>query len=234
MKTLTLSYLDDLPFEFTEAVNELRINLSFARKDTKVVMVTSSLPNEGKSLLSLALWKSLASVGKRVLFIDCDLRMSSVRSTYNVQANGQFLGLTHVLSGQCDIDEALYKTNIQNGYMIPVSNDVIDPSALIEDESFGEIIHNCAEAFDYIVIDTPPLGSVADALTIGNYADGSILVVRSGYTSKSVVKESYDKLQTIGKPFLGFALNRIDMSKRSGSYYYRNASNYYYGYGNRK
>lgn len=228
MKELEIHYLEQIPYEINEAVNELRVNLSFAGKDKKAIMITSSIPNEGKSFLSLALWKSLAEVGKKVVFIDADLRMSLIRKIYDLKTDSQFLGLAHILSDQCDINAGIYSTNVPNGFMIPATTDIANPANLLESDKFKEIINLCKNVFDYIIIDTPPLSSVPDALTVGSYCDGSILVVRSGYTKKSAVKESVQKLQAQDKPFLGFALNRVDMSKHSGYYYYH----YQYKYGN--
>lgn len=228
MKQLTLENLDQIPFDISEAVNQLRVNLSFTGSKYKTIVVTSSIPNEGKSFIALALWKSLADIGKKVLFIDSDLRLSQIRNIYHLHTNDSFTGLAHVLSGQCDINESLYKTNITNGYMVPVTNDIANPSILLENEVFQEMIRSCAEVFDYIIIDTPPLNSVADALTVGKYADGSILVTRANYTKKEIVKESVDHLKAIGHPFLGIVLNRVDTSRKSGSYYYYgNYGNYY-------
>lgn len=229
MKELTIKYLDDLPYEVVEDVNQLRVNLSFSGQNVQAIMLSSSVPDEGKSFLSLCLWKSLAEIGKRVVFVDADLRMSLIRSVYEIQTNDRFTGLAHVLSGQNRINDCLYKTNIPNAFMIPATNDISNPSNLLESSAFDDLLKTCRNAFDYIIIDTPPLTSVADALTIGKYCDGSILVVRAGYTKKSLAEESSNRLKNIGKPFLGFVLNRVDVSRRSSSYYYYKKGNYYYG-----
>lgn len=227
MKTLQINNLPDLPFDVTESINQLRVNLSFTGSDIKVIMITSTVPNEGKSYVSQGLWRSLAGVGKRVLHIDCDLRMSEARSVLNMTTNGEFVGIAHLLSGQADIPDVVYKTNVPNGYMLPVTTSVADPTILLESERFRILLENCRETFDCIILDTSPLGSVADALNISKYCDGTVLVVRSGFTKKKFVNESVQALRRAGSPLLGIVLNRVDTGKKGSSYYYKD----YYKYG---
>lgn len=230
MKYLEVTNLPELPFDVSEAINQLRVNLSFAGVDIKSVVVTSSIPNEGKSFIALGLWRALANVGKRVLLIDGDLRLSQLRSVYGLATRDNFIGIAHLLSGQADIPDVVYKTNVTNGYILPVTTDIADPTNLLESERFSILLKNCDETFDMIIVDTPPLGSVADALNIVRKCDGSILVVRSGFTKKKIVSESVMSLRRTGKPLLGIVLNRVDTSRKSGSYYY----NEYYQYGGSK
>ncbi len=227
MKSLQINNLPDLPFDVTESINQLRVNLSFTGSDIKVIMITSTMPNEGKSFISQGLWRSLAGVGKRVLHIDCDLRMSEARSVLNMTASGEFVGIAHLLSGQADIPDVVYKTNVPNGYMLPVTTSVADPTILLESERFRILLENCRETFDCIILDTPPLGSVADALNISKFSDGTVLVVRSGFTKKRFVNESVQALRRAGSPLLGIVLNRVDTGKKGSSYYYKD----YYKYG---
>ena len=227
MKSLQINNLPDLPFDVTESINQLRVNLSFTGSDIKVIMITSTMPNEGKSFISQGLWRSLAGVGKRVLHIDCDLRMSEARSVLNMTASGEFVGIAHLLSGQADIPDVVYKTNVPNGYILPVTTSVADPTILLESERFRILLENCRETFDCIILDTPPLGSVADALNISKFCDGTVLVVRSGFTKKRFVNESVQALRRAGSPLLGIVLNRVDTGKKGSSYYYKD----YYKYG---
>ena len=226
MKSLTINNFSELPFDVAEAVNQLRVNLSFTDTNIKKIIITSSIPNEGKSFLSLSLWRAMAQIGKKVLFVDADLRLSEIRDIYDIQTSDTFFGLAHVLSGQCDIQDALYKTNIPNAYMIPTVNAVGNPSFLLESEKLKEVLDQLSEVFDYVIIDTPPIGTVADALTIGKVADGNLLVVRSGFTKKRLVKDSVERLKITGQPLLGIVLNRVDVSKNS-SYYYKGYGSYY-------
>ncbi len=226
MKTLEINNLPTLPFDVSEAINQLRVNLSFTGSDMKVIMVTSSLPNEGKSFVSINLWRSLASVGKRVLLLDCDLRMSELVSRLDVRASGNFVGTAHVLSGQADFADVIYRTNIPNGYILPVTTFVSDPTILLENNRFSVLMDSCRETFDYVIVDTPPLGSVSDALRISTKCDGSVLVVRSGFTKKRIVNDSVQALKRANVSLLGIVLNRVDTSKKSSSYYYKDYAKY--------
>ena len=227
MKSLTINKLPDLPFDVSEAVNQLRINLSFAGTNIKRVLITSSVPDEGKSFVALNLWRSIASVGKRALLIDCDLRLSEMRTKLDITTSENFVGIAHLLSGQADIPDVIYRTNVPNGYMMPVTNLVADPTFLLESERFGEMLDSCSKTFDYMILDCPPLGAVADALNISKYCDGSVLVVRSGVTNKRLVMSSVQALKRTESPVLGIVLNRVDTRRGSGSYYYKD----YYAYG---
>ena len=229
MKSLTINNFAELPFDLAEAVNQLRVNLSFTDASIKKIVVTSSVPNEGKSFIALNLWRAMALTGKKVLFVDCDLRASEIIDIYDIHSSDTFYGIAHALSGQCPVQEVMYKTNIPNGYMIPSVNAVSNPSTLLETKYFKEVLDQVAEVFDYVIIDTPPVGTVADALTIGKAADGNIVIVRSGYTKKALVKDTLDSLKITNKPLLGIVLNRVDVS-RNGSYYYKGYGSYYGNY----
>lgn len=227
MKSLTMNKLPELPFDVSESLNQLRINLSFSSTNVKKVLITSSVPNEGKSFVAIGLWRSVAAAGKRALLIDCDLRMSEMRTKFDMTTSENFEGIAHLLSGQADIPDVVYRTNVPNGYILPVTNLVADPTFLLESDRFKEMLESCSNTFDYIILDCPPLGSVADALNISKYCDGSLLVVRSGSTNKRLVMSSVQSLRRAGSPLLGIVLNRVDTRRRSGSYYYKD----YYSYG---
>lgn len=229
MKSLTINNFSELPFDVAEAVNQLRVNLSFTDANIKKIVVTSSIPNEGKSFLALCLWRAMAQTGKKVLFVDCDLRLSEIKDIYDIQTSDAFFGIAHVLSGQCAVQDVMYKTNIPNAYMIPSANSVSNPSTLLESEHFKEVLDQVADVFDYVIIDTPPIGTVADALTIGKIADGNIVVVRSGYTKKALVRDTIERLKVTNQPLLGIVLNSVDVSRNS-SYYYKGYGSYYGNY----
>lgn len=226
MKSLTINNFSELPFDLAEAVNQLRVNLSFTDANIKKIVVTSSIPNEGKSFLALCLWRAMAQPGKKVLFVDCDLRLSEIKDIYDIQTSDAFFGIAHVLSGQCTVQDVMYKTNIPNAYMIPSANAVSNPATLLESDHFREVLDQVADVFDYVIIDTPPIGTVADALTIGKVADGNILVVRSGFTKKVLVRDTIERLKLTNQLLLGIVLNRVDVS-RNNSYYYKGYGSYY-------
>lgn len=224
MKELHICNMPELPFELSEALNQLRVNLGFCGDQVKTVMVTSSVPGEGKSFVTMQLWKQIAQVGTPTLLIDCDLRNSELRSKYGISCNEKLLGNAHYLAGRAELEEVLYRTNIPNGYILPVASSVANPTILLEGERFARMIETCEKMFGSILIDTPPVGSVADALNIATHCDGTVLVVRSGFTPRKMVDNSVQLLKRTETPLLGIVLNRADMNSKSNLYYHR-----YYG-----
>lgn len=233
MNKITINKMPELPFEVSEALNQMRINLSFCGSDIKTVMVTSSAPNEGKSFIAMNLWKMVAELGTPTLIIDCDLRRSALRAKYAFSSTSQIAGCVHYLAGKAELEDVIYETNIPNAYIIPVAKTVSNPTILLENERFGKMIEECKKKFGMIILDTPPLGSVADALNIATYCDGTVLVVRSGDTPRKVVDDSVQMLRRTEVPLLGIVLNRADIGGRSNLYYkrYYRSGYYYKGYG---
>lgn len=235
MKELHIRNLPELPFDMTEAFNQLRVNLGFCGDKVKTVMITSSVPNEGKSFVAVQLWKQIAELGTPTLLIDCDLRNSELRSKYGISSTEKLLGGAHYLAGRAELDDVLYQTNIPNAYILPVASSIANPTILLESERFSQMLETCKKMFGYILLDTPPLGSVADALNIATHCDGTVLVVRSGSTPRKMVDNSVQLLKRTETPLLGVVLNRADMNSKSNVYYHRYyRSGYYYhnkGYG---
>lgn len=225
MNQLTIQNMPELPFDVEEAINQLRVNLGFCGNQIKIIMITSSIPGEGKSFIAMNLWHMLANLGNRTLLIDCDLRRSELRTRYGISSREKLTGVAHYLAGKVELDNAIYKTNIVNGFFMPVAATIVNPAILLESKRFAEMMERCAEQFDYILVDTPPLENVADALRIATHTDGVVMVVHSGKTSRKIVENSVVKLKRTGIPLLGLVLNHVDISARS---YYRH---YYSGYG---
>ena len=232
MNNLFIKNLPGLPFAVEEAINQLRINLGFCGDQIKTIMIASSVPDEGKSFITIHLWKMMAEMGSRVLLIDCDLRKSELRTKYGISSTGKITGIAHYLAGKVELKDAIYATNIPNGFFLPLATSVANPGILLENSRFSSMIGTCASQFDYILIDTPPLESVADALRIAAYTDGVVMVVRSGKTSRKLVADAVDKLKRTGVPILGVVLNWVETG-RKGSYYYKRYYSGYYskGYG---
>lgn len=226
MKYLEIRTMPKLPFNVSEALNQLRVNIGFCGTDVKIIMLTSSLPNEGKSFLAMQLWKQMAEVGTPTLLIDCDLRNSEMRAKYGLASDEKMVGSVHYLAGKAELQDVVYQTNIPNGYIIPAAALVANPTILLEGARFSQMIEGCSRKFACILVDTPPIGSVADALNIATHCDGTVLVVRSGETPRKMVENSVQLLRRTETPLLGIVLNRADISKKS-SYYY----NRYYSYG---
>ncbi len=225
-----------LPYSVEESINRLRINISFLGSDIRKIMIVSSEPNEGKSFLALNLWNQMAESGEKTLLIDADMRNSSMHVQYDMKrADGKEIkGTSHYLAGNAELDEVLMHTKYGEGDIIPNIENVVNPSMLLETQKFDTLLKEMGEKYRYVFIDAPPLGMVSDAERIGNMCDGAILCVRSGVTSKGIVRESVRQLERAGCPLLGVVLNRVNESK--GSYYHGYYGKKYYGdyYGGNK
>ena len=223
----------EIPYAIEEAVNRLRINISFLGSDIRKILLISSEPNEGKSFVALNLWSQMARAGEKTVLIDCDMRNSTMKSKYQLtREDGEELkGTSHYLAGNAELNEVLLHTEYPTGDIMVNADNIINPSMLLENRRFEEMLDTMSENYRYVFIDAPPLGLVSDGERIGNICDGAILCVRGGYTSKSVVRDSIRQLERAGCPLLGIVLNRVDNSK--SGYYHKYYGRYYgkkYGY----
>ena len=222
----------ELPYAVEEAMNRLRINIKFCGKNTKKILITSSFPNEGKSSVSMNLWKMMAEAGFPAVLVDVDLRKSVIKDRHNLKSTNEVKDLGYYLSGMAEYEDVVYETNIQNGYIVPCFNLLENPSSLLEDSRFKEMLDRLAEEYRYVIIDSPPLGSVADAALIASLSDGAVLVVRANDTPKNVVKHSFQQLEQVNCKLLGVILNRVESSARAYKKYYgKYKGDYGYGYG---
>lgn len=201
-----------------ESYKILRTNLFYVDK-LKVIAVTSTIPNEGKTVTAFNLARGFAEAGKNVVLIDCDLRKSSLKYLLNVSGNRR--GISEYLTGQSG--NVVFETNIQNLYVIMSGKKPPNPSEILSGEKFGELIEKLKETFDYVIIDTPPVSAAADASIIGRAADGTIMVVRSQVSKKKIIKRAVLSLERNGVRMVGLVLNGV---KRTSSEY-----GYGYGYG---
>jgi capsular exopolysaccharide synthesis family protein len=174
----------------------------------------------------------MAEAGFPTVMVDVDLRKSVLKERHKMSGSGDVKDLGYYLSGLAEYEDVVYETNVENGYMVPCYNLLENPSALLEDARFKELLDRLAENYRYVIIDSPPLGSVADGALVASLCDGAVLVVRSGETSKNIIKQSFQQLEQVGCKLLGVILNRVEMSGRAyKSYYGKYGKNYGYGYG---
>lgn len=220
----------NLEYSVLESYKSLRTNLQFCGSDKKVIAITSCYPNEGKSSVTLNLAISLAEIGKKVILVDADLRKSVLLGRTGVKE--KIKGLSYYLSKQSDLDDVICTTNIDNFHIIYAGPVAPNPSELLEGENFQKMLKTLREAYDYILIDTPPLGSVIDSAVVAEECDGSILVVESENVSYRFACSVKAQLAKSNCPILGVILNKVNMS-RQGYYekYYGRYGKYgkYYG-----
>lgn len=214
----------DVSFRSNEAFKTLRTNIQFSGNAIRTVVLTSCTPNEGKSTVSFQLAASFAQAGKRVLYIDADMRKSVLMGRYRIERN--VLGLSHYLTGQKPLSAVVYQTDIENMDIIFTGPTAPNPAELLDSEEFLIILQKGKEIYDYIIIDAPPLGSVIDAALIAKNCDGSILVIENNAVSYKMVQRVKTQLEKSGCRILGAVLNKVDMEKKG---YYGNYYGKYYG-----
>ncbi len=219
----------ELDFKTNEAYKTLRTNISFSGDDVRVIAITSSVPNEGKSAVSFNLAYSLAEDGKRVLYIDADIRKSVTIARYGVDIETK--GLTHYLSGQSDLSNIIYETNIENFSIIFTGQTAPNPSELLGNARFRTLIQTAREEYEYVIIDCPPLGSVIDAAIVAKECDGAIIVIETDNASYKIVQRVKKQLEQSGCRILGAVLNKVEMGGKGyyGKGYYGNYYGRYYG-----
>lgn len=227
MKTVTVDNMPELPYAMEEAINRLRINISFLGTDIRKIMVISTMPNEGKSFVAMQLWHQIAQAGTPTLLLDADLRKSVMTDKYGIAPEeGTMQGTSHYLANDYPIENAIYHTQWEKGDILPNVDNVVNPSMLLESERFEEMLRYVEQKYRYVFVDSPPLNLVSDGERIGNLCDGAVLVVRGGVTSKNMVKNSIRQLERAGCPLLGIVLNRVEGAK--GGYYYKRYGGKYY------
>ncbi|MGN0493650.1 MAG: CpsD/CapB family tyrosine-protein kinase [Acutalibacteraceae bacterium] len=208
-----------------ESFKTLRTNVLFSGAEIKSIVFTSSGENEGKSTISAELAKSLAETDKKTLLIDADMR-KSVLLRHN-SASQNFYGLSEFLSGQAELDKALYNTQNPNFDVIFSGHFPPNPVELLGSKRFKELISSAREVYDYIIIDSPPLGTVIDAAVIASACDGAAIVITPGRVTVKECSEVKEQLEKSGCKILGAILNDVD-SKRTK--YYKKYYNKTYEY----
>lgn len=227
MQTVTLKNIAK-DYRSNEAYKTLRTNLEFSGSDNKAIVLTSSTPNEGKSTVSLGLALALVESGKRVLFVDADLRKSVLVGRHKVTE--EVKGLSHYLSGQADLNDVICRTQEAGLFVIFAGVVPPNPSELLGQKRFAHLIENAKANYDYVIIDAPPLGSVIDAAVISKVCDASVLVVAAKSVSYKFVRTVKEQLEKTGCPILGVVLNKVDMKQNK---YYGKYYGNYYGNGNK-
>ena len=234
MDKLQLMEREPLTNQEKEVYRTLRTNVEFTGVENRVLAITSCMPDDGKSTVSFQLACAFAENAKRTIYIDADLRKSIFVQRYGIEGNPK--GLSHYLSGQASLNDVIYSTNRNYLYVIPVGKFPSNPTELFTKERFDKLLEELKKVFDYVIIDTPPLGSVIDAAIIAKKCDASMLVIASDRTSRTFVKSVVAQLRTANPNFLGVVLNKVDVKsrgyygKRYGGYYggkYRSYNSYY-------
>lgn len=207
-----------------EAFRKLRTNLRFvdATRPAKVILVTSSVPQEGKSAVSANLALSLVETKERVLVVDADMRKPQLASSFDIEGT---VGLSNVLAGQVEPEDAIQAWGDEGLSILPSGSIPPNPSELLGSERMKDLIAYLGEKYDHIIIDSPPVVPVTDAAVASAHVDAVLVVVRFGKTPRSVVTHALSALRAVRAPVVGVVLNMTRTVKGSDSYY---GHNHYY------
>ena len=218
-----------LPAHFSEAFRGIRTNLVFSSEETgsRAVLVTSTQPAEGKTIVAANLAISLAQTGQRVLLIDGDLRRPRQHQLLGVKETA---GLSSVLVGGTKISEAVRRTVRKGLWLLPAGPPPPNPAELLGSERFRQLLKTLREHFDWTIIDSPPIMAVTDAAVIAHQATGVVFVVGCEQTGRQLALRATQQLVAARATILGAILNRVNLKRDPyyySHYYRREYANYY-------
>ena len=226
MKKVSLTDERKQDYFYSEAIKTLRTNVQMSGKSIKTILVTSCYPNEGKSDVVLSLAQELSSIGKKVLLLDADIRKTSYAGRLGVEE--EITGLSQFLSGQIELKDLIYSTNYPNMDIIFGGPSAPNPSGLLGENIFKVFLKEIRDYYDYVLIDTPPIGTVIDAAVVARICDGAIFLIEAGNISYKTAQKAFQQLERCGCRILGAVMNKVDTKddKYYSSYYNRYGSYY--------
>lgn len=203
----------------TEQFRTIRTNIQFSMPDQelKTILVTSSIPGEGKTTNTANLGVVFAQEGKKILIVDADMRKPTLHHTFNLF---NVVGLSNILTKQSSFQVAIQYTDIENLHIIPSGPIPPNPSELLSSKNLEMFISEVKQEYEIILFDAPPLLSVTDAQILSNKCDGTLLIVNSGNVDKADVLKAKASLEAVHATLLGVVLNNYKMPKNKSYYYY--------------
>ena len=202
--------------EIQNAAKTLFANIRFMSPDNPIrsIVMTSSVPNEGKSTCSMELAKAIATSGKTVLLVEADMRRRTMASLLGVHAAA---GVYAVLSDQVDLRDAVVNTDTPNLYFLDTEPNIPNPADIISSKRFHRLVEHMEQSYDYVLFDMPPVGTFVDAAILSTLVDGTIMVVRPGEVKRTELVDAYEQLQKAGANILGICAT---FCEGTGSEYY--------------
>jgi len=213
-----------------EAYRALRTSLLLTSLGAppKVILVTSALPQEGKTTTSINTAIVLAQKGTRVLLIDADLRRPTIHKTLGM---GPKTGLSNVLTGNATLQQTMVRSTILPSlWVLPAGTPPPNPAELLASTNMRDVLAELREQYDHIVVDTPPTLSVTDAVVMSTRADAVVLVIRCGQTTKQALRRARDILAQVNARVSGVLLNAVDLASPDYYYYYEYQGKYGHAY----
>ena len=202
----------------SEQYRAIRTNIEYSNvdQDKKTILVTSSDKNEGKTTTVSNLAVSFANLNKKVLLVDCDLRNPSIHKMFKLN---NIYGLTDILAKDRAVDKCIQKTELENLYVLTAGAIPPNPAEILSSEKMKNLIEDLKNIYDYIFIDTPPIGLVTDAGVLSSFIDGVVLVVKSESVEKKYLEETKKKLDAVDARILGAILNSYKSEQKDYNYY---------------
>lgn len=202
--------------EIQNAAKTLFANIRFMSPDNPIrsIVMTSSVPNEGKSTCSLELARAIATSGKTILLVEADMRRRTMASLLGVHAAA---GVYAVLSDQIDLQDAVVPTDTPNLYFLDTEPNIPNPADIISSKRFHRLVEHMEQSYDYVLFDMPPVGTFVDAAILSTLVDGTIMVVRPGEVKRTELVDAYEQLQKAGANILGICAT---FCEGTGSEYY--------------
>lgn len=213
--------------QFAEAVQSLRTTILLSKPGAppKVLLITSAVPAEGKSTTARNLAIVFARHRARVLLMDCDLRKGSQAQAIGISSAQ---GLSNLLTQDRPLDEFIEPVSeIENFSVLPAGPHPPDPAILMGSEEMSRTIQECANRFDFVILDAAPILGLSDTINLGQLADAVILVVREGVSSRRAIEEAHTKMRSVRLSVIGFVLNDVDFRAHAYSYGYGKLQGYY-------
>jgi polysaccharide biosynthesis transport protein len=222
----------DAPFSrFTEAIRAIK--LAVVVKSNKIIGFTSSIPNEGKSTVAIALAQLISQGGRSVILVDCDIRNSSLSRELTPNAKA---GILEIIAGESSLEDVVWKDQATNMTFLPavVKSPMANTSEILASDAIKDLFGKLRQSYDYIVADLSPLAPIVDVRATTHLIDSYILVIEWGRTKIDVVEHALGAAQDVQENLLGVVLNKVNMNRlgryigHQQSYYY---NKYYTRYG---
>jgi succinoglycan biosynthesis transport protein ExoP len=230
-KTIEMAPFNSPSSVIAEAYRSIRTSLLLASADRppRVVLVTSALPSEGKTSTAVNTAIALTQTGARVVLIDADMRKPRLHRVLQVQNT---IGLSGVLTGTCDLKQAITETAVPNLFVIPCGVMPPNPAELILSSRLKTMVQTLASHFDFVVMDSPPLSNVSDGRILASSCDAAILVIKALSTSRFMANRAAEYLHDAKIQIAGVVLNDLDLRLRTGGYstYHSKSYSYYYSH----
>lgn len=193
--------------ESEEYFSALRANIQALSNDKKVIMVSSVLEGEGKTMAAVNLAVSFAELGLKTMLVDANTRNSSMSEYFKFKSN--ICGLTNYLTGTDPIEDTIYDADVKNLNIIPSGARAKNPTEILQNKNYNIMIEVFREYYDVIIIDTPSVGAVIDAAVVAKSADGFIMVAEANRVKKKDLESCIEELEKAGSECIGVVLNKF-------------------------